>query len=99
MPITIIAKLKVKPGSEAAFEAAAKEMIEKVKTSEPGTLAYILHKNSADPTEFIYYENYQDQAALAAHSGSEQMKAFGAKIGGLLGGRPEISMLTEVVRK
>ncbi len=52
MPITVIAKLKVKPGSEAVFEAAGKEMIATVKTSEPGTLAYVLHKNTKDPTEF-----------------------------------------------
>ena len=36
-----------------------------VKTSEPGTLTYILHKNTKDPTEFTYYEVYQDQAGAA----------------------------------
>ena len=64
MSISLIAKLKVQPGKEAEFEAAAKEMIATVRTAEPGTLAYILHKNSKDPTEFIYYELYQDQAAF-----------------------------------
>jgi len=99
MPITVIAKLKVKPGSEAAFEAAGKEMIATVKTAEPGTLAYILHKNTKDPTEFTYYEVYQDQAALDSHGKTEHMKAFGGKIGALLAGRPEIAVLTEVARK
>jgi len=99
MPITVIAKLKVKPGSEAAFEAAGKEMIATVKTSEPGTLAYVLHKNTKDPTEFTYYEVYQDQAALDSHGKTDHMRAFGGKIGGLLAGRPEIAMLEEVARK
>jgi len=99
MSITVIAKLKVKPESEAAFEAAAKEMIATVKASEPGTLTYILHKNTKDPSEFVYYEVYQDQAAFDSHGKTEHMKAFGGKIGGLLAGRPEISVLNEVAHK
>ena len=49
MPITVIAKLKVQPGKDAEFEAAAKQMIATVKESEPGTLSYVLHKNTKDP--------------------------------------------------
>ena len=99
MSISLIAKLKVQPGKEADFEAAAKEMIATVRTAEPGTLAYILHKNSKDPTEFIYYELYQDQAAFDAHGKTDHMKAFGGKIGALLAGRPEITKLDELARK
>jgi quinol monooxygenase YgiN len=99
MPITVIAKLKVQPGKEAEFEAAGKEMIATVKIAEPGTLSYVLHKNTKDPTEFIYYEVYQDQAAFEAHGKTDHMKAFGGKIGALLAGRPEIAILAEVARK
>jgi quinol monooxygenase YgiN len=99
MPITVIAKLKVQPGKDAEFEAAAKQMIATVKESEPNTLAYVLHKNTKDATEFIYYEVYQDQAALDAHGKTDHMKAFGGKIGALLAGRPEISILQEIARK
>jgi quinol monooxygenase YgiN len=99
MPITVIAKLKVQPGKEAEFEAAAKQMVATVKESEPGTLSYVLHKNPKDATEFVYYEVYQDQAALDAHGKTDHMKAFGGKIGALLAGRPEISRLEEVARK
>jgi quinol monooxygenase YgiN len=99
MSITVIAKLKVQPGKEAEFEAAGKEMIATVKTAEPGTLAYVLHKNAKDPTEFIYYEVYQDQAAFESHGKTDHMKAFGGKIGALLAGRPEITFLAEVARK
>ena len=99
MPIALLAKLKVQPGKEAEFEGAAKEMIATVKTAEPGTLAYILHKNTKDPTEFIYYEVYQDQAAFDAHGKSDHMRAFGGKIGGILAGRPELTFISEVARK
>ena len=99
MSISLIAKLKVQPGKEAEFEAAAKEMIATVRTAEPGTLAYILHKNSKDPTEFIYYELYQDQAAFDHHGKTDHMKAFGGAIGALLEGRPQIDIVTEVTKK
>jgi quinol monooxygenase YgiN len=99
MGITVIAKLKVKPGSEAEFENAARAMIATVRTAEPGTLNYILHKNAKDASEFVYYEVYQDQAALDSHGKTDHMKAFGGKIGTLLAGRPEITVLSEVVRK
>ena len=99
MSVTVIAKLKVKPGSEATFEAAGKEMIATVRASEPGTLVYVLHKNVKDPTEFTYYEVYQDQAAFDSHGKTEHMKAFGGKIGALLAGRPEIAVLQEVAKK
>jgi quinol monooxygenase YgiN len=99
MSISLLAKLKVQPGKEADFEAAAKDMIATVRTAEPGTLAYILHKNSKDPTEFIYYEVYTDQAAFDAHGKTDHMRAFGGKIGAILAGRPEITFLSEVAKK
>jgi len=99
MPITVIAKLKVQPGKDTEFEAAAKQMIATVKELEPGTLSYVLHKNTKDATEFVYYEVYQDQAALDSHGKTDHMKAFGGKIGALLAGRPEITKLDELARK
>ncbi|MHB8384088.1 MAG: putative quinol monooxygenase [Candidatus Binataceae bacterium] len=98
MAITVIAKLKVKAGNEAAFEEAGKEMIGKV-ASEAGTKTYILHKDVRDPSTFVYYEVYQDQAALDAHGKTDHMKAFGGKIGALLDGRPEIHVLSEIAHK
>ncbi|MGH7781504.1 MAG: putative quinol monooxygenase [Candidatus Binataceae bacterium] len=73
-------------------------MISKVG-GEAGTQTYILHKDVRDPSTFVYYEVYQDQAALDAHGKTEHMKAFGAKIGALLDGRPEIHVLNAIAHK
>jgi len=94
--MTVIAKLKVKAGSEATFQQQANKMITHVKANEPGTLTYILHRSTADPTEFLFYEVYSDQAAFAAHGASEPMQQFFGAIGTLLDGRPEISMYDEL---
>jgi len=98
MAITVIAKLKVKAGSEAAFKDAAAAMIQQVK-SEAGTQTYILHQGTQDPTSFVYYEVYGDQAALDAHGKTAHMAEFGKKIAALLDGRPQIDLLQEVTRK
>ena len=94
--VTVIATLKVKTGSEAAMEKAAREMIAYVKANEPGTLTYILHRSTGDPTEFAFYEVYADQGAFATHGGSEQMQKFFGQAGGLLDGRPEIKMYEQI---
>ncbi len=94
--VTVIATLKVKSGSEATLENAAREMIAHVKAHEPGTLTYILHRSTSDPTEFVFYEVYADQGALAAHGSSEPMQKFFGAVGGLLDGRPEIKLYEKI---
>jgi quinol monooxygenase YgiN len=99
MSVTIFAKLKVKAGSEAVFEAAAKEMIAAVRANEPGTTAYVLHKSNQDPTSYWFYETYVDQASVDLHGKTAHMKAFGGKIGAALDGRPEVTLATELDRR
>ena len=97
--MTVIARLKVKEGNEDAFRSAADKMIAHVRANEPGTLTYVLHRSTADPTEFVFYEVYADQGAFAAHGGSEPMQQFFGAVGGLLAGRPEIGMYQELAGK
>ena len=93
---TIIATLQVKAGQEKAFEEAVRPLIAHVKQSEPGTRTYLLHRSTSDATRFAFYEVYADQAAVAAHSGSEPMQKFFGAVGGMLAGRPEITMYEEI---
>ena len=94
--MTVIAKLKVKPGREASFEQAAQKMIAHVKAHEPGTVTYLLNRATADPTEFVFYEIYADPAAFAAHGSSEPMQQFFGAVGALLDGQAEIKMYEEI---
>ena len=94
--MTVIAKLKVQAGKEAEFERAAREMVAHVKSHEPGTLTYLVPRGVADPTLFCFYEVYADEAAFSAHGGSDRMRQFGKSLGGLLDGRPEITMFSEI---
>jgi quinol monooxygenase YgiN len=90
--IAIVAKLTVKDGKGDEFEAAAQEMVKAVGTAEAGrTLMYSLHRSTDDPNVFLFYEQYADDDAVAAHRTTEHMAAFGGKIRDLLAGRTEIA--------
>jgi len=97
--LTVIATLKVKPGQEETLVAGMQKMIAHVQANEPGTLAYVLHRSTADPTTFVVYEVYADQAAFATHGSSQPMQEFFALAGGILDGRPDIAMYEEIARK
>ena len=96
MAVTVVAKLKVKPGSEQAFTSEAEKMIAHVTANEPGTLTYVLNRSQSDPSQFLFYEIYADPGALALHGGSEPMQKFFGAVGGILDGRPEITMYEEL---
>ena len=98
MSVTLIAKIKAKEGSEAKLQEAFQDMIKKVRAAEPGCDAYILHKSNDDPTLFVWYEVYKDQAAFDNHRKTDHMKEMGGRIKDLLDGRPSIEMLTELDR-
>ena len=95
--ITIVAKLQAKPGKEDELRATLAEMVANVKTHEAGAVpAYSLHVADSDPTMFLFYENYRDADAATAHNATDHMKAMGAKLGGVLAGRPVIERYTRI---
>ena len=71
--IGVIAKLTIKPGTNADFEATMKALQAKVHADEPGNKLYALHK-TGDVNVYVMLERYQDQAALEAHRAAPHFK-------------------------
>lgn len=95
--ITIVAKLQASPGKEDELKAVLTEMVGNVKTHEAGAVtAYSLHVSDTDPTLFMFYEQYANAEAFDAHGKTDHMRAMGAKLGGLLAGRPVIERYTQI---
>jgi len=95
--ITVIAKLQAGEGKADELRAVLEEMIANVKQHEAGqAVTYSLHTTSEDASLFMFYEQYASEAAFAAHGQTDHMKAFGAKLGGLIGGRPVIERYTQI---
>ena len=77
--ITLIARFKMREGKEEEALAEIRRMVSAVEANEPGVLAYICQRSISDPSEVIFFENYQDQAALDAHGKTEHMAALGSR--------------------
>jgi quinol monooxygenase YgiN len=93
--IGIIAKLTIKPGTNADFEATMKALQARVHADEPGNKLYALHRTD-DPNVYVMLERYADEAALEAHRAAAHFKELGRKLGDYLAGRPDIQRMQEV---
>ncbi len=72
----------VKPGAEEKCREYI-QILQEHSRQEPGCLMYIGHQSSEEPRKFMFYEQYKDQAALAAHRAATYFKQY--VIGGLDG--------------
>ena len=92
MKKTVIARLTIKKEAVDSFMQFAKKMVDETR-KEAGCITYCLYKNCFDQdSEFIFYEEYKDQAALDYHNNSEHLKLFFSNITSLLAGKPKVEV-------
>lgn len=91
-PVTVLAIIKVKPGSESEARALLSSIVPDT-LQEPGCLAYDLHQSATDPTEFLFYERWTSDKALEAHSTSSAPHRVKLRehLGSLVDGRPSVT--------
>ncbi len=89
----ILATFKVKADKIAEFEQLGRELVEATH-KEPGCKAYRLHK-TGDGT-YVFYEVYEDKAAVKAHMSGPAIMAALAKFPLLLDGAPKVDKLQVV---
>ncbi len=77
--VILTAMVKAKPGQEDAVKQALLSLVEPTR-KEPGCLCYNLHQSKADPTQFMFYEQWASKEALDAHGKTPHMKALGGKL-------------------
>jgi quinol monooxygenase YgiN len=75
----IVARLRVRPEHRAAFLKASEAIISGTR-AESGCLFYALHEDAHDQNSFLFYEEWQDRAAIEAHFAEPHFLAFGAAI-------------------
>ena len=76
MPIFQTAHFKVKPESREKCEQAIREFIDYIKANEPGTLRYSSLQQADDPTGFMHFFMFEDEAARQKHRTSEGVMKF-----------------------
>jgi quinol monooxygenase YgiN len=96
--VAVVAKLLVQPGKLDEAVAVLGRLID-AANGEAGTEMYVLHTAKDDPEAVWFYELYTDDEALGAHSTSPAMSAVFGDLGPLLGGPPELHVLSPVSGK
>lgn len=72
----ISAQAFIKPDRIGAFLAAANEVIEKSR-AEAGNISYSLYQAPQDSTQFLFFEEWKNQAAVDTHFATEHFQNFG----------------------
>ena len=93
--ISVIAKIPLQDGKVDEFTEAFHEMAAGVATEEDNLL-YSLNFSKKEPNLAVIMERYRDKDALGVHSQSDHYKAFGARIGGIVAGAPEVVVMNEI---
>ena len=88
--LAVIANVKVLKAKENYFIESVSRIIS-VTLKENGCLSYIFHQATNDPTEFVFYEQWESEDHLNAHLNSSHMKNFFEEVAGILEtGYPQI---------
>ena len=78
MALQIIAQYQIRPSGVDKVKRAIEEFVEYVRANEPGTEMYVAWQQKDDPTRFVHFFIFADQAAQDAHSNSAAVKRFEA---------------------
>ena len=85
----VVARIIAKPGSVDVVRQGLEGLMEPTR-AEQGCLVYDLMQNREDPTDFTFYEEWTDEAALHAHSQSAHLAATFTALDGHLAAAPDV---------
>jgi len=92
--VTVVARINAAKGKGDQLAALLQEQAATVRAAEPGCIDYTPYRSVTDPDGFLFYEVYQDQAALDLHMKAPHLAAYRKKRQdlGLVEGAAEIQV-------
>ena len=90
----LIVRFELLDGHEGAFDALTAEMVTQIRSEEPGTVAYVVHREPASPRARVFYELYRDEAAFDTHEAGAHVKRFLEQRGQHLRQEPQVWRVT-----
>jgi len=87
--IRVLALFKSKPEKCEALKNFLTKLIAPTR-QEAGCLRYELHQNNADPSDFVFIEEWESDATLDAHLQSPHVQAALPLVGEYLTASPDI---------
>jgi quinol monooxygenase YgiN len=94
-PVTVVARMKAKPGKEAEVR---KELLSLVAPSrkDEGCLNYDLHQGADSAAQFVFYENWVTRELLDQHLKQPHLQQALARLGSLLAEPPDITLWEKI---
>lgn len=92
--ITLIMRVRIKADRVDMFTALVTQLTKDVYANEPDCLAFEVRQSEGDPTIFVFFECFRDQAAHKAHPDMPYHKAMSEAGWECVDGDPEIEYLT-----
>ncbi len=71
-----VASYRIHPGAVERVKRAVEEFVRYVRDNEPGTRLYMAWQQKDDPTRFVHFFIFEDEAAHTAHGQSGAVKRF-----------------------
>ena len=87
--IVIAGKIQVKPERRDEARKAALDMVEATRR-EAGCVSYAFYADLVEPATFFLFEEWESDAALAAHFQTPHMARFQEQVPALLAAPPTI---------
>jgi quinol monooxygenase YgiN len=78
MAIYTIAQYRVRPAGVEKVKRAIEDFVQYVRANEPDTRVYFAWQQENDPTRFVHFFIFENEAAHKVHSQSAAVKRFEA---------------------
>jgi quinol monooxygenase YgiN len=86
----LVVRFELLDGHGDAFDALTAATVELIRSEEPGTLVYAVHREPDAPAVRVFYELYRDESAFEAHEAQPHVARFLAERGEHLRLDPEV---------
>lgn len=96
--VTVIAKLKARPGLEDEVRKTLMALVAPTR-SEEGCINYDLHRAQDDPSLFLFHENWVSREALDTHLAKPYLQGLMARSDQLFSEPIDIMLWTEISEK
>jgi len=91
--VVVVAEIGIADGKRDEALAALRTLCEETHAKDDGCILYALQLDPADESRVFMIEKWESGEALAAHGGSDHIKALGAS--GTLAGAPTVTVLQQ----
>jgi quinol monooxygenase YgiN len=93
--IRVLAFFRAKPGNGKDLEKILQTLVVPTR-SEPGNIAYVLHRSIENPDELLFDEIFSSMKAFEEHTQKPYIKNLMTKIGHLVAAPAEIKTYVEL---